>query len=309
MKSVCHTSPSIPSQSLVKCICYPESFIFQSKQTTWGCEHEKTARDRYEAEMKQVHTNFSVKDSGLIINPKWPFIGATPDGSVSCTCCGKGVMEIKCPYCHHGESIADAAEDKNFCLEKDSNGLYLKHAHAYYYQIQTQLFVSGVDYCDICVCTFSSDDKHDIHIEHIIKDEDFWTDCVSKAHQFFRTCILPELLGKWYTRPIKTSFSDPASSTSDKCDEPSNQSVYCYCNGPEEGEMIACDNEQCGIEWFHIKCLKISKVPKGKSKWYCPDCRKLPKFSRKKTKDEQLQIKNYLHTHASYHNHQSSCCN
>ena len=33
MKSVCHTDPTNPAQSLVKSICYPEEF---SKQTNWG---------------------------------------------------------------------------------------------------------------------------------------------------------------------------------------------------------------------------------------------------------------------------------
>ena len=39
--------------------------------------------------------------------------------------------------------------------------------------------------------------------------------------------------------------------------------------------MVACDNE-----WFHTECLKIITVPKGKL--YCLDCRKLPKFKRKR---------------------------
>ena len=34
MKSVCHTDPDQPSQSLIKQICYPESAMFCSKATT-----------------------------------------------------------------------------------------------------------------------------------------------------------------------------------------------------------------------------------------------------------------------------------
>ena len=156
MKSVCHTNAANPSQSLIKSICYPQAFVFHSKQTDWGCRHERSARNRYEAKMKESHTSFNVCDSGLIINPQWPFIGATPDGTVSCTCCGKGVVEIKCPYCQRGQSIEVATDDKKFCLNKDLDGkIYLDHTHTYYYQIQTQLFVADVDYCDLCVCTFS----------------------------------------------------------------------------------------------------------------------------------------------------------
>ena len=286
MKAACHTDPANPSQSLVKTICYPELFCFSSKQTAWGCRHEKSARDSYVKKVKEEHTNLTVHDSGLLINPNWPFIGASPDGIVSCACCGKGTLEIKCPYCHRGDSIESAAsEDSKFCLQAASDGtLHLIHSHAYYYQVQTQLFVSNLDYCDFCVCTFA-DGEADLHIERIHKDQPFWDICVTKVNVFTRTCTLPELLGKWYTNssrnkqgntmPSNTGTSKPSTATSD-CE----QQKFCYCGGPEEGTMIACDNEDCSIEWFHTGCLRITTVPKGK--WYCPDCRKLPKFKRKR---------------------------
>ena len=40
--------------------------------------------------------------------------------------------------------------------------------------------------------------------------------------------------------------------------------------GAESGEMIMCDNSTCNIQWFHVDCLKLKAVPKGK--WYCPNC-------------------------------------
>ena len=62
------------------------------------------------------------------------------------------------------------------------------------------MFVNNVEYCDFCVCTFSSDESS-FHIERVSKDPHFWEDCLVKAQTFFKTCILQELLGKWYTRP------------------------------------------------------------------------------------------------------------
>lgn len=54
------------------------------------------------------------------------------------------------------------------------------------------------------------------------------------------------------------------------------ESVYCYCRCPydEVSEMIACDGENCPIEWFHFECVNIMVPPKGT--WYCPQCR--PKY-------------------------------
>ncbi|XP_015606745.1 uncharacterized protein LOC107273258 [Cephus cinctus] len=53
-----------------------------------------------------------------------------------------------------------------------------------------------------------------------------------------------------------------------------SDNLYCYCQCPydEVSEMIACDGEDCRIEWFHFECVGIMVPPKGK--WYCPDCRK-----------------------------------
>lgn len=45
---------------------------------------------------------------------------------------------------------------------------------------------------------------------------------------------------------------------------------YCLCNQVSYGEMVACDNTDCPIEWFHYACVGITEPPKGK--WYCPRC-------------------------------------
>ena len=107
-------------------------------------------------------------------------------------------------------------------------------------------------------------------------------ECVTKVDIFIKTCILPELLGKWYTKSkltmqysIMSSNPSEASADTSGCDE----QKFCYCGSPEQGTMIACEHEDCPIEWFHMDCLLITTVPKGK--WYCPDCRKFTKRKRK----------------------------
>ena len=323
MKAVCHTNPVHPSHSLIKTICYPEEFSFTSKQTAYGSKNEKKARELYYKTSVKDHIDFQLSESGLVINPKWPFIGASPDGVISCSCCGKGVLEIKCPYSHQNAHIQDAAsQDSRFCLKKVDGSLRLDNSHAYYYQIQSQLFVCDVEYCEFCVCTFVEDDESKgLHIERIYKNEGFWLECISKAEQFFKTCLLPEILGKYYTRPNsdltqvtdneqpstsgnndtqKLSTSSHSSETintggisgtgssdtldqnisaSNSNDVPDNddnvfdndeEPTYCYCNGPDKGKMIACDNPTCPMQWFHVRCLGIRYIPKGK--WYCPEC-------------------------------------
>ena len=49
-----------------------------------------------------------------------------------------------------------------------------------------------------------------------------------------------------------------------------NEPLYCTCQQVSFGEMIACDNKDCPIEWFHFPCVDLKSKPKGK--WYCPEC-------------------------------------
>ena len=44
-------------------------------------------------------------------------MGASPDGIVSCECCGSGVVEIKCPYSCKDKSFLEATADSMFFLE------------------------------------------------------------------------------------------------------------------------------------------------------------------------------------------------
>lgn len=60
---------------------------------------------------------------------------------------------------------------------------------------------------------------------------------------------------------------------------------YCLCNGVSYGQMIACENNLCPFEWFHLECVGLTHttVPKRTENWYCPECRLLPQFAPKTT--------------------------
>ncbi|KAG8530927.1 uncharacterized protein KY384_004284 [Bacidia gigantensis] len=36
---------------------------------------------------------------------------------------------------------------------------------------------------------------------------------------------------------------------------------YCICEDYSYGEMVGCDNDDCAREWFHLKCVGLSKAP------------------------------------------------
>lgn len=43
---------------------------------------------------------------------------------------------------------------------------------------------------------------------------------------------------------------------------------YCYCNQVSFGEMVACDNDACPTEWFHLSCVGLTKPP-GRNGKFC----------------------------------------
>ncbi|CAG8634220.1 4858_t:CDS:2 [Ambispora leptoticha] len=69
---------------------------------------------------------------------------------------------------------------------------------------------------------------------------------------------------------------------------PELESTYCYCNQGFFGTMIGCDGEDCSYEWFHIECVGLDKVPKGK--WYCDDCENKQTSSRKRKRVQGDEI-------------------
>uniref|UniRef100_A0A1X7SP42 PHD-type domain-containing protein n=1 Tax=Amphimedon queenslandica TaxID=400682 RepID=A0A1X7SP42_AMPQE len=267
LKAAVCTSNSQPSTSLIKSICYPESHCFRSISTSWGCEHETSAIAEYKLKEGSRHIDFVTSNSGLVIHPSYPFMGASPDSYVECKCCGKGVVEVKCPYSCKEKLLNERVAEGSFFLKDDGESLFLDIYHSYYFQVQAQIKFSCVSYCDFVVWTNKS-----LFIQRVYPDEPFISTVLEVANSFVKVGILPEIIGKHYSKiPVITStLCEPVQDN-----EMSDQDrLWCYCQEPEdEREMICCDEHTCRIQWFHVSCLHIRQIPKGK--WYCPDCRRL----------------------------------
>lgn len=143
-------------------------------------------------------------------------------------------------------------------------------------QVQCQLFCTKRSYCDFIVWL-----KDSISIERIYPDDEFIHSCIEKAASFFQVAILPEIMGKFYSRPPHPLNSTAPSLDSDcgpsgfsadgSCvdgigldtgdDNSRSDKQYCYCRGPESGRMIACDNPSCPMQWFHFQCLQLNTSP------------------------------------------------
>ena len=117
---MCHTKVEKPSQSLIKSIYYTELHKFSNDATKWGMKYEDVARKASVGEMEANHEDFTLSDSGFHVNLQWPFMGASPDGMVSCKCCGSGICEVKCPYkardVHPFDAAATIKQSAGGCL-------------------------------------------------------------------------------------------------------------------------------------------------------------------------------------------------
>ena len=196
-KSAVHTDPTQPSVALVKSICYPMR-SFKSAAYEYGCKHETDARKEYEYAMKQQHQSLSVKESGLILDPMYPFVGASPDGVITCTCCGTGVLEIKCPYSCKNKGLKEVSEEKSwfFLRVTEAGHLELKDNHQYFYQVQLQMKLCNASYCDFVVWS----KNQGILVQRIFPDAEFINRALQQVENFIKHGILPELVGNWYTK-------------------------------------------------------------------------------------------------------------
>lgn len=87
-KSASHTSSASPLISLIMSICHPEISRFLTAATHWGCDHEQVARKDYITMHSMKPEYLCVEECGLFISTEHSFIAASPDGLVTCACCG-----------------------------------------------------------------------------------------------------------------------------------------------------------------------------------------------------------------------------
>nr|CAH0107480.1 unnamed protein product [Daphnia galeata] len=120
-----------------------------------------------------IHTNFSLKPVGFVIALSTSYIGALPDRLTQCDCCGRCVMEIKCPSTLEGKDIDERIKtDKSFFLQinPETEEMYL-----------LQLYVTKSRKGIFGVYNGAGEIKH-VQIE---RDEDCIAMMVAKSKLFF----------------------------------------------------------------------------------------------------------------------------
>ncbi|XP_071843604.1 uncharacterized protein [Apostichopus japonicus] len=113
----------------------------------YGREMEGQARNQYVKVMRtHRHPSTTVTECGLFVYPKRIYLAATPDGIVTCQCCGTGLLQIKCPL--SSAHTVPSAECLPYLMDDNTGNIRLKRSHGYYYQVQMQLGVTKKNWCD-----------------------------------------------------------------------------------------------------------------------------------------------------------------
>jgi hypothetical protein len=161
--------------------------------TRYGATMENQTKQEYQTYQQQHHhPGLKVANCGLFVSLDNPWLAATPDGVVndfSDEIQPLGIIEIKNPHSIRSQTLTEASLNKTFCLQKtDEGSLTLKTRHDYYYQVQTQLYCTGRQWCDFIVRTDKS-----LHIQRIYPDKTWQERNLPTLRNFYFTALLPEL--------------------------------------------------------------------------------------------------------------------
>lgn len=124
---------------------------------------------------------------GLLVNPAFPWLGASPDRIVYDPAeHSYGVVEIKCPYSLRDHKASDL-ENAKFCSVIRDGVPKLKRDHQYY-QLLGQMGVSQLCWGDFVI--YGADF---ILFERIRFDENEWKNAREKLDNFYFNTLLPYL--------------------------------------------------------------------------------------------------------------------
>ncbi|KAH7980229.1 hypothetical protein HPB49_013951 [Dermacentor silvarum] len=155
---------------------------------------EPLAIRKYVEQQERLDIAVTVKATGLHIHQHYPFLAASPDGIV-CSASGEGLLEVKCPFSKRGMTAEEACLDRTFCCKLVDGEPQLKVSHAYYYQVQGLLAVTGHKWCDFVIYTEHTTPGHDLHVHRIDFDEEFWkTFMLPGLLYFYERALIPEVL-------------------------------------------------------------------------------------------------------------------
>ena len=148
----------------------------------YGRDMEIEAVNTFAEYIANYHQDCISSECGLILDETMPYIGASPDRLMSCSCCGKACMEIKCPYLIN---YTEPNEQNLDFLYKDGDAIKLKQNHKYFTQCLMRMGVTKTKTAYFVVWTI-----HAMVIDKITFDKELWESIKSKFEMFYKDFYL-----------------------------------------------------------------------------------------------------------------------
>ena len=185
-----------PSESTLKRIfCLKD--LSNVRAISHGKGKEKVTRTLYARKMQQQVQGFAIFDAGISAKfPNFLILVQHPDGKVFDPSSKSkfGLLEIKCPYSKRRDTLDQAASYPDFYIEKAGADFYLKKTHLYFAQVQGQLALTGLPWCDFCVYL---SDTNEICVDRVYFDSDNWENkLLPKLKNFFFNYALSFIAGQ-----------------------------------------------------------------------------------------------------------------
>ncbi len=147
-------------------VYYCEDVKRSSPAMYWGNEYEDTAREVYE-----MATGNTVMDEPFQkLKGYENYVGGSPDGRLSTM---DGIIEIKCPY--------NPAVHLEHLSWKDPKDLLAGNPQ-YYGQVQTNMLITGTEYCDFISYSPLYRNRLDLGILRIPKDEEYLNTLIERIN-------------------------------------------------------------------------------------------------------------------------------
>ena len=188
MKEVCHQKTTTSCEAFIRKKLTPRHI--DTAAIRYGKDHESTAVKSYVDYQNKHGKAVKVNSCGLSVHPSTPWLAGSPDGIVfdpTEKCHNRGCLEVKCPQTCEKVPLTVACKDfSGFCLVLNNCEMFLPKSHVYYYQVQTQMYVTQLQWCDFVVWS----PVPDIFVERISYDPEF----MKKAQEFYFQRFLPSVV-------------------------------------------------------------------------------------------------------------------
>jgi YqaJ-like viral recombinase domain len=131
---------------------------FSTPATVYGKTMEEPAFRAYQ------RSEPSVKRSGFCVNPKYPWVGCSPDGIIVEK---RRIIEIKClPVFKQSPVDMDAVKFVEKVDGGESGDYVLKKKHVYYGQVQLNMFLMNCTSADLVIYSKSTDSFVAVRVQY-----------------------------------------------------------------------------------------------------------------------------------------------